>query len=96
MKTYALNRDGTLRRVDFAAMQKPSIGRIVIVNVVPNFSTNNGSNEAPAIITRVWNDELVNVKVLNDGPENEWKTSVTLHDERPENPGHGAWWPPRV
>lgn len=74
--------------------QKPSLARMVIVSVDP--AKNNGSDEAPAIITRVWNDTLVNVKVLNDSPNNEWKTSVTLHAEKPENAQHAAWWPPRV
>lgn len=73
---------------------KPSIGRIVIVAVDP--AANNGADEAPAVITRVWNDTLVNVKVLNDGSMNEWKTSVTLHAEKSDNPAHTAWWPPRV
>jgi hypothetical protein len=72
---------------------KPSIARMVIVP-----STSNGATEAPAVITRVWPDTgLINVKVLHDmdgAPE--WRTSVVLHDERPEKPGHDAWWPPRV
>ncbi len=75
-------------------MPKPSKGRIVFVTVDP--ATNNGSNEAPAVITAVWSDTIINVKVLNDGPDNEWKTSVTLHEEKPEDARHAAWWPPRV
>ncbi len=75
-------------------MQKPSLGRIVIATV--DSQKNNGIAEAPAIITRVWNDALVNVKVLNDSSDNEWQTSVTLHAEKPENPQHAAWWPPRM
>lgn len=82
-------------------MQQPTIGRIVIVPVDP--TRNNGSTLAPAIITRVWNIELINVKVLLDGPDNDWKTSVRLfpdadalwenHDSDASNPPHGAYWP---
>lgn len=80
-------------------MQKPSIARMVIVPMDPN--RNNGADEAPAIITRVWSDTYVNVKILsdsNDAPE--WRTSVTLVEEKPDMLVSGtmllAWWPPRV
>lgn len=72
----------------------PSLGRIVIVPADPQ--TNNGADEAPAIVTRVWSPELINVRVLLDAPDVEWRTSVTLHDSKPGTPGHDAWWPPRV
>lgn len=74
-------------------MNKPSIGRIVIVP-----SNHNSATEAPAIITRVWPDTgLINVRVMNENEAApEWRTSVKLHDEKPETPGHDAWWPPRV
>jgi hypothetical protein len=57
---------------------KPSIGRIVLAPADP--ATNNGADVAPAIITRVWSDNLVNVRVLLDGQGIEWRTSVTLYD----------------
>jgi hypothetical protein len=63
---------------------KPSIGRIVHVLVDPK--TNNGSDVAPAIITRVWSDECVNLRVIRDnypGAE-EWLTSWSLHESRDE------------
>lgn len=74
-------------------MQKPSIGRVVIVP-----DRHNGATEAPAIIVRAWpGDNLINVRVLADGSDTpEWRTSVRLHDEKPATPGHDAWWPPRV
>jgi hypothetical protein len=59
---------------------KPSIGRIVHVLVDPQ--TNNGSDVAPAMITRVWSDTCVNIRVSRDnhpGPE-EWLTSISLYD----------------
>lgn len=59
-------------------LQKPSLGRIVIAAV--SAGDNNGATGAPAVITRVWSDAMVNIRVLNDGPAIEWKTSVTLYD----------------
>lgn len=75
---------------------KPSIGRIVLVPMDP--AENNGSDVAPAVITRVWNDVMINVKILTDGPADQWRTSLSLHAERPDEilGTHYAWWPPRV
>jgi hypothetical protein len=71
-------------------MQKPAIGRIVHVLVDPN--TNNGSGTAPAMITRVWSDTCVNLRVTRDnypGPE-EWLTSWSLHESREALEAHAA------
>lgn len=93
-------------------MQKPSLGRIVLVTVNP--MTNNGADVTPAVITRVWSDTMVNVRVLLDAPTNPPSlTSVTLYatredldDERTKRdieyphmvgqPMHAAYWPARV
>lgn len=74
---------------------KPSLGRIVHVLVDP--AINNGADVAPAVITRVWGDSMVNVKVLLDAAGEQWQTSVNLYTERPDNPEltRAAWWPPR-
>lgn len=74
---------------------KPSVGRIVHVLVDP--ADNNGTDVAPAIITRVWSDSMVNVKVLLDATAEQWQTSVNLYSERPTDPAltRAAWWPPR-
>lgn len=84
---------------------KPSIGRIVIVPMDP--AENNGSPLAPAVITRVWSDTLVNLRVLGDSHTIDWRTSVKLL-QSPEElaaekathavdvPLFGAYWPPRV
>jgi hypothetical protein len=74
---------------------KPSVGRIVHVLVDPN--VNNGSDVAPAVITRVWSDNCVNLRVLHDGPSiaapagrQDWLTSFTLHDSREALEEHRA------
>lgn len=88
--------------------QKPSLGRIVHVLVSP--SINNGSDIAPAIVTRVFGDSCVNVRVLLDntpGRADEWATSRILHADEataraennkslPSGVGAHAFWPSRV
>jgi hypothetical protein len=79
--------------------QKPSLGRIVLVRAEPTM--NNGAHTAPAIITRVWNDTTINVRVLLDSQNSpEWRTSLvhadTL-DDLDDNARLYRWtWPPRV
>jgi subtilisin-like proprotein convertase family protein len=87
-------------------MQKPSLGRVVIALVNPN--ENNGSDVAPAEITRVWSERedgtwTINVKVNLDGPGHIWKTSIHLLDTEEQaraaygnSPAHVAFWPARV
>lgn len=83
---------------------KPSLGRIVFTRVDPLM--NNGADIAPAVITRVWSDTLVNIRVMLDS-ENPplWKTSVLLFDSEEDAKGndaegitatHACWWPPKV
>jgi hypothetical protein len=74
-------------------------------------SNNNGADVAPAIITRVWSDYSVNVRVFADASDVPWQTSVSLYPDRaaadaavaPAIEMHGdaadpraAWWPERV
>lgn len=74
----------------------PSVGRIVIVKVDPK--RNNGADVAPAVITRVWAPDLVNLKVLKDAEQDAWMTSVKLLDTAEDAAGqvHVCYWPPRV
>jgi len=77
-------------------MQKPSIGRVVLVRLI---KPSNGSYIHPAIINRVWSNECVNLCVLPDcgAPFN--ATSVRICAEfppqLPEAPSIVAIWPPR-
>lgn len=59
---------------------KPSIGRIVIFHCdeTQKEKQNNYQSDAPAIITAVWSDECVNLKVMLDGEATLWRTSATL------------------
>jgi hypothetical protein len=73
-------------------LQKPSIGRIVIYHFpASDINLNNGLLVAPAIITAVWGDTCVNLKVLADNAHDQWLTSRNLGE------GPGQWsWPERV
>lgn len=79
---------------------KPTLGCAVLANVDP--AQNNGSDTAPAIITRVWNETpdgawLVNLRVLVDTDAVPLSlTSVYLYNQEPDERQHCAWWPPRV
>ncbi|MEU4165597.1 hypothetical protein AB0F46_01765 [Streptomyces sp. NPDC026665] len=76
-------------------MSTPSLGQIVLVPADP--AVNNGGDVAPAIITRVWNDEVVNVRVLLDSDAVQWRTSVKLVDTLEGVEHKHCWtWPPRV
>lgn len=84
-------------------MTKPAIGRIV--HLVGTHADSNGADVAPAIITRVWSDEMINVCVFPDSGTPHNVTSVKLvADEaaaRALSDGlpykqNAAFWPSRV
>jgi hypothetical protein len=86
-------------------MQTPSLGRIIIVRTDPE--DHSGATEAPAVITRVWNEQadgshLVNVQVLHDNGGVQPRTSLSLFedqaaaDEAKPDGTHVGWWPPKV
>ena len=84
----------------YTAGMKPSIGRIVLIPATAVGAPNNGGDVAPAIITRVWAHNMVNVRVLLDGNDTPWKTSVTLYESADamveSGNTYGCYWPPRV
>jgi hypothetical protein len=67
-------------------VSQPSVGDVVLVFAEPEH--NNGADVAPAVVTRVWSDQCVNVRVLYDGPavppghRQDWLTSVPLYESR--------------
>lgn len=70
----------------------PRLGEIVIYQVLSNDDCNvrhNHVDELPAVVVRVWGDDVVNLKVLTDGPHDVWMTSVQQGDE----PGY--WYRPQ-
>jgi len=74
-------------------MTPPSIGHIVIFESAEVF---NGATKHPAIITRVWGPECVNLQVFPDCAPPFVKTSVMLDSEANAN-GYGTWrWPERL
>jgi hypothetical protein len=66
-----------------------TIGRIVIYHCdEEQQKQNNFMKDAPAMITSVWNETCVNLKVNLDGEGTLWMTSVT------EGTGERNWsWP---
>lgn len=84
-------------------MQKPSLGRIVLV--VGGAAKSNGAEVAPAIITRVFSEHpdggwTINATVLPDYGQPALASSLRLVDDedtaRALPGGYGAFWPPRV
>src|ERR1700748_785906 len=59
------------------AAEVPTIGRVLVMAGVPH-DKNNGADEAPAVVVRVFQGSHVNVRVLCDGPEVLWFTSVPV------------------
>lgn len=80
--------------------QTPSVGRIVLVPMDPR--GNNGQHYAPAIITRVWSDTMVNLRVFADSSDAPiWRTSAALAEDTGAHvegePVANTWaWPTRV
>lgn len=71
----------------------PTIGRIVIYKLRPGDKgqSTNYAEEAPAVVVRVWGEKYVNLKVITDGPNDIWQTSVH------EGAAEGTWhWPERA
>jgi hypothetical protein len=79
--------------------QKPSIARIVHVPMDPK--SNNGETTAAAVITHVWNENVVDVRILqNNAGIPIWRGKCQLAGAVPEYvEGEGipnVWaWPPR-
>jgi hypothetical protein len=60
---------------------KTTIGRMVVYHCNKEEKEKNNHQEtAPAIITAAWSDTCVNLKVILDGENDLWKTSVPLGD----------------
>jgi hypothetical protein len=86
--------------------QQPSLGRIVLA--VGTQATSNGTDVAPALITRVWGENpdgswTVNMTVFPDAgsPVNATSVKVFADEEAaraalPFPTATAAYWPPRV
>ena len=56
---------------------EPTIGRIVHFNVPEDMKPKvNWAEKLPAVIVRVWSNDCVNLKIITDGVEDIWQTSV--------------------
>ena len=78
-------------------MTEPTIGRIVIYKTRTSGEGDwcNNAEFLPAIITRVWTSTCVNLKIINDGPCDSWRTAVTLDAADAPQQGHTWRWPER-
>lgn len=74
-----------------AAISRPSPGRIVLVTDADS----NGVTEHPAIVTRVWSPECINMTVFPDYGVPYCMSSVSVSDDGSSQP-HRWRWPPRV
>lgn len=87
---------------------KPSIGRIVLVNISPDPDR---PALRPAIVTAVWSDTCINVRLFEDGGNDaallvglgvseehpDWLTSINQASAGDGSIGFRQWaWPPRV
>lgn len=75
----------------------PAIGQIVRYRLADDEVAINGAREFPAIITQVWSETCVNLRVFYDttpGRLDEWRASVP-HEATPGLSGaSGTWgWP---
>lgn len=61
------------------------VGTMVMYRPTADDPSHNGAEVLPAVIVRSWEPEKANLKVLNDGTEDFWKTSA----ER--GTGDGQW-----
>ena len=68
----------------------PYIGQIVLAPADPN--VNNGADTAPAVITRVWSEQVVNLRILLDGAGVLWKTSSSLRESLEDVPVGAPYW----
>jgi hypothetical protein len=70
---------------------KPTIGKIVYYKLPDWDKTSINGNKSdilPAVIVAVWSDTSVSLKVITDGLNDLWKTSVQFGDTT------GTWsWP---
>lgn len=68
----------------------PDVGDVVLVPMDP--AVNNGAKVAPAVITRVSSSTTVNVRVLADGEDTAWRTSLVYTDSFDGINGPFAVW----
>ncbi|MFF7171080.1 hypothetical protein [Streptomyces pseudovenezuelae] len=72
-------------------MPAPTVGQVVLVPM--DQAVNNGSDVAPAIVSRVWSETSINVRVVEDGPRIEWRQSLEYTDDLSSlDRGELYWW----
>lgn len=75
--------------------QKPSICRVVVYRTQHPEAQCNGTKDHPAVVTRVWGDTCVNLKVLPDcGPIYDVTSRMLIDPD--DQQADGWFWPPRA
>jgi hypothetical protein len=75
--------------------QTPSLGHIVLVAMDP--ASNNGAPTSPAVITRIWPNDLINVRALPDAPTPTKAMTSLSYVDTVDDLAPGRWtWPPRT
>lgn len=72
----------------------PTVGRIVLFRSNNQEQMGNGALEVPAIVTRVWGQNCINVQVMRDSASPLWLTSVLYADGEPGDGQFGWRWMP--
>lgn len=72
----------------------PTVGRIVLFRSQRHLDMGNGALEVPAIVTRVWGPNCVNLQVFRDAEPPAPVTSV-MYDDGEQLSVHAGWrWMP--
>ena len=72
----------------------PTVGRTVLFTSSMEGETGVNGGEVPAIITRVWSDDCVNLMVMRDGPgETPHGVTSVMHRDVAHGMDRGWRWP---
>jgi hypothetical protein len=71
----------------------PTIGRIVLFRD-KSYTDIYGLPEYPAIVTRVWDTNVINLTIFIDGLSPKFESSVVYNEQVSDSDAHCWRWPP--
>lgn len=78
-------------------IQKPSVGRVVLIKRKDGSPVSNGQPAAPALVQTAWESDSINACMFPDCGTPTNVTSIPHEDRIGEGYGGYVWsWPPRV